>query len=317
MQLSAITRKSALMAILLLVAILFAAALRARFTPFGVEMADSPYADRTISFVLAMLLFLFGGFVEGKILPRSGLSKSYCTLPIPLYGLLSCGIVLSPNTLSTATMSLCFALSMYLLLRSLHTAGEKDSVFFASILLGATALLYPPCIVLVAVLPLSVFVLALSPRQALLMVVGYILPLFAASYVVWYGGDSFLQFARNFIVALAMDGMGDIDQIPWMSIAMTVVVVVVLAMGSIYAMFRPDKRFGMVRTRRSLNLFVWVQLLTLSILFMPSCDLSAAAIIAVPLAILLSFMLDILPNNLSTISYWVLLALFVLHLFVE
>lgn len=317
MQLSAITRKSALSAILLLVAILLAAALRARLAPFGVELSDSAYPDRLFSFVLAMVLFLCGGFVEGKMLPRSGLSKSYCTLPIPLYGVLVCGVVLSPDTLLAAAVSFCFAVAIYLLLRSLHSAGEKDSVFFASILLGVMVLLYPPSIVLVAVIPLSVFIMALSLRQALIMVVGYALPLLTASYAVWYGGDDMLQFGRNLISALSIQGMGEIVQIPYLSITIIVAVAAILVWGAVYVVLRPDKRFMMVRVRRSLNLFVWILLLTLSMLFLSSCDLIVVAIIAVPLTILLSFVLDAMPNNQSTIAYWVLLALFVLHLFIE
>lgn len=317
MQLSAITRKSALLAIFLLVVILLATALRARLAPFEVELSDSAYPDRVLSFVLAMVLFLCGGFVEGKMLPRSGLSKSYCTLPIPLYGVLACGVVLSPDTLLAATVSFCFAVAIYLLLRSLHSAGEKDSVFFASILLGVMVLLYPPSIVLVAVIPLSVVILALSIRQALIMVVGYMLPLLAASYVVWYGGDDMLQFGRNLISALSIQGMGEIFQIPYLSITMIVAVVAILVWGAVYVVLCPDKRFMMVRVRRSLNLFVWALLLTLSMLFLSSCDLTVVAIVAVPLTILLGFVLDALPNNQSTIAYWVLLALFALHLFIE
>ncbi len=317
MQLSAITRKSALSAILLLVAILLAAALRARLASFGVELSDSAYPDRLFSFVLAMVLFLCGGFVEGKMLPRSGLSKSYCTLPIPLYGVLACGVVLSPDTLLAAAVSFCFAVAIYLLLRSLHSAGEKDSVFFASILLGVMVLLYPPSIVLVAVIPLSVFILALSLRQALIMVVGYALPLLAASYAVWYGGDDMLQFGRNLISVLSIQGMGEIVQIPYLSITMIVAVAAILVWGAVYVVLRPDKRFMMVRVRRSLNLFVWIILLTLLMLFLSSCDLIVVTIIAVPLTILLSFVLDAMPNNQSTIAYWVLLTLFVLHLFIE
>jgi hypothetical protein len=178
MQLNAITRKSALMAILLLVAILVAVAVRYVVSPFELEVSDCEYRERIISIVLAIFLFLCGGIVEGKMLPRSGLSSGYCTLPIPLYGVLACGVFIAPNLLATAAASLAFAMAMHLLLRSLHSAEEKDSVFFAAILLGATTLLYPPCVVLVGVIPLAVFILALSLRQLLLMATGYLLPLF-------------------------------------------------------------------------------------------------------------------------------------------
>ena len=263
-----------------------------------------------------MFLLLCCGVVEGKMLPRSGLSNGYCTLPIPLYGLLACGVFVAPNILETAVASLAFAVSIYLLLRSLHSADEKDSVFFAAILLGVATLLYPPCVVLVGVIPLAVFVLALSLRQFLLMAVGYLLPLFVASYAMWYRGDDLLQFGRNFIDALSVPQMGEIATVPYLSIALLGVVVAILVLGGLYAAARPDKIFLLARVRRALHLFLLVSLLSMTMLLIPSCSLSACAIIAVPIAILLSFVLTVLPNNLSTVAYWILLALFVVHLFV-
>lgn len=316
MQLNAITGKSALMAILLLVAILLAAAVRYVLAPYEVELADSEFRGRTISFILAMFLFLCCGIIEGKILPRSGLSKGYCTLPIPLYGVLACGLFVAPDTLSAAAASLCFAEALYLLLRSLHSAGEKDSVFFASMLLGAMVLLLPPSIVLVATIPIAIFTLALSLRQALLMIASYTLPLLGASYIVWYKGGAILDFWQNLYSALMLPQMTDIATIPYLSVVFVAVVVLVLLWGTVYAVVRPDKMFMLSRVRRALYLFLWVSLLSLTMLFLPARNLSVCAVVAVPVAILLSFVLGILPNNHATIAYWAMLLLFVLHLFV-
>lgn len=316
MQLTAITRKSALMAILLLVVILVAAALRSRLAPFAVELANSEYSERVVSLVVSMIILFAAGIVEGKMLPRSGLSKGYCTLPIPIYGILACGLFVAPNIMITAIASFSFAMAIYLLLRSLHHAGEKDSVFFAAMLLGGMVLLYPPCVVLAGVIPIAIFTLALSPRQMLLMAVGYLLPIFGASYIMWYLGGEFLDLSKNIAQALMLSRMDAIAQIPYAAILIVVAVVAMLLWGAVYAIARPDKMFLLTRVRRSLYLFVWVTLLSATILLFPSCDLSAAAIIAVPLTILLCFVLNLLPNNHATIAYWVLLGLFVLHLFV-
>ena len=316
MQLNAITGKSALMAILLLVAILLAAAVRYVLAPFEVELADSEFRVRTISFILAMFLFLCSGIIAGKILPRSGLSKGYCTLPIPLYGVLACGLFVAPDTLSAATASLCFAEALYLLLRSLHSAGEKDSVFFASMLLGVMVLLLPTSIVLVATIPIAIFTLALSLRQALLMVVGYVLPLLGASYIVWYKGGTFFDFWQNFYSAFMSPQMTDFENIPYLSVVFVVFIVLVLLCGVVYAAMRPDKMFMLSRIRRALYLFLWVSLLSMTMLLVPACSLSVCVIVAVPVSILLSFVLGILPSNYATIAYWVVLLLFVLHLFV-
>ena len=316
MQLNAITRKSALLAIILLVAILVAAAVRYSLAPFEVELADSEFCERTISLVFAMFLFLCCGIVEGKMLPRSGLSKAYCTLPIPLYGVLACGLFVAPATLTTAAASFCFAMALHLLLRSLHNADEKDSVFFASMLLGVMVLLSPPTIVLAATIPIAIFVLALSLRQAILMIVGYVLPLFGASYAVWYRGGEFLEFSRNLCSSLLTPQIPTPGNVPYLLIVLVAVIVVILLWGAAYAMIRPDKMFLLARVRRALHLFLWVALLSLTMLLVPACNLSACAIIAVPTTILLSFVLGVLPNNYSTIAYWVILALFVVHLFV-
>ena len=316
MQLNAITRKAALPAIILLVVILIAATLRYSLSPFEVELADSAFRGRTISPVLATFLFLCCGIVEGKMLPRSGLSKGYCTLPMPLYGILACGIFVAPHILAAATASFCFALALHLLLRSLHNADEKDSVFFASMLLGTMVLLSPPTIILVATIPIAVFVLALSLRQAVLMAVGYLLPLLGASYIVWYKGGKIFDFGRNLYSALALPQLSEVEGTPYLAILLVAAIVAVLLYGVIYAAIRPDKMFLLSRIRRALHLFIWVSLLSLTMILLPGCDLAACAIIAVPTAILLSFVLSILPNNISTIAYWVTLAIFVAHLFV-
>lgn len=316
MQLNAITRKSAFIAIILLVAMLVAVTLRYCYAPFALELANSAFRERIVSLIVAMFIFLGVGIIEGKVLLRSGLTSNFCALPIPLYGVLACGIVLPPHALSAAIASLCFALAIHLLIRSLHRAGEKESIFFASMLLGATVLLYPPCIVLLAVIPIAVLTLALSARQAVLMVIGYAMPLLGASYVMWYRGDSILEFSRNLINALMLSQMDVVEEVPYVSIAMVVIVAVLLLWGGIYAAIRPNKIFMLARVRHSLYFFLWITLVSLMMLLFPSCDLSMCAVTAVPVAILLSLVLSLLPNNHSTISYWIVLALFALHLFV-
>jgi hypothetical protein len=316
MQLTALTQKSALPAIMLLVVIVITTALRSRLAPYAIEVADTPFLGTTSALILAVITHLITGFVEGKVQLRSGLSKGYNTLSIPLYGLLACGIAFSPNALTSAAASLCFALAMHLLLRSLHQTDERDSLFFASFLLGTMVLLTPPSIVLVGVIPLVFIILALSLRQLVLMIVGYITPLFAASYIVWYRGGEFWDLARNLFSHLATPQMESLQQLPYLAIAMIVGMVAIFIWGAIYSAIRPDKMLMLARVRRSIHLFVWLLLLTLSMVFIPSCNLSILAIVAIPATTLLSFIFSLLPSNHSTIAYWALLLLFIVHLFV-
>lgn len=316
MQLTAVTRKSAMMALTLFVVMLVATMVRRIIAPYGVEMAGAEDTNGVLAAIVASVLFLGGGVVEGKIFPRTGLNNGYSTLPIPLYALLAFGVVLSSNIAVAASVSLLLALAIYLLINSLLTANNRDSVFFASMLLGIMALIYPPSVVLFVLLPLSVVVLALSMRHLLLMVVGYTLPFLASSYVSWYAGNEFLSFGEGLIENFLTPRMVPFVEIPYVAITMIVAVVGVLLWGAVYVIIHPDKMSRLTRVRRSLHLLIWSTVIILTMLFVPSCDLTLISILAVPLALLLSFMLGALPNNYSTIAYWVLLAIYAVHLFV-
>ncbi len=316
MQLIALTRKSALPAIMLLVVIVVATALRSRLAPLAIELVDTPFLGSVWALLLAVITLLITGFIEGKVQLRSGLSKGYNTLSIPLYGLIACGVAFSPHALASAASSFCFALAIYLILRSLHQTGERDSLFFASFLLGTMVLLTPPSIVLVGVIPLAFIILTLSLRQLALMVIGYLTPLFASSYILWYRGGEFWDLTRNIFSHLATPQMDSIQQVPYLAITILVVMAVILIWGAVYSAIRPDKMLLLARIRRAIHLFVWLFILTLSMALIPACDLSLLAIVAVPAATLLSFMLSLLPDSQSTIAYWVLLLLFIIHLFI-
>ena len=316
MQLNAISRNSTIMATILLAVIVVAAVLRYWFAPFSVEIADSAAHEKAWLVVVSVFLYLLNALLQGKILQRSGLANSQCTLPIPIYGLLACGIYMAPDMAASSIASLCFAAAIYLLLRSLQSIEETDSVFFASILLGATALLYPPCLVLAAVIPIAMVTLALSPRQILLMIVGYATPLFAASYIVWYRGGGFFDVCDRVFSSLALPQMLAIEGKPYVAITLVAFVAVLTLWGVIRSFVRPTKALVLMRVRRAFYFFLLVTLAVSTIVLIPACDLTACAIIAVPLVILLSFVLDTLPNALSTIAYWTMLILFFVHLFV-
>lgn len=314
MHLNALSRKSTVVALVVLVVMVVAAVFRRATAPFAIEIADGEVVV-VWRVVVAAILFVVCGAVGGKTLSQTGLTSGYSSLPIPIYALLACGIFMASDMLLAAILSSLFTAAVYLLLRSINSAGEKDSLFFAAALLGAMVPLYPPSIVLAALLPLSMLLLALSVRQVVIMIVGYVLPPLAAAYVTWYGGAEFGAIFRDIFTDLVTPQMGAITQIPYVALAMVATIFAVLIWGTVYITFNPGKLSRVTRARRSLHLFVWTTLVVLTMLFFPSRDLTIFSLLAVPTSILLSFMLGVLPNNPSTISYWILLALFVVHLF--
>ena len=317
MQIDAITRKSSLPAILLFMMIAVAALVRATHTPFGIEVAEWAFRERTISAVISAVVLGMTGILVGRLFMRTGLSKSFCTLPIPLFSILAWGVALPPHLLSSTVATFLFVLALLLLCRSINIADERNSVFVSAVLLGAMPLLQPIYVILVAVLPLVILLFTLNARQIFIMAVGYLLPLFLASYVVWYGGGEFEAVVCNIAEHLARPIDYSTVGIPYGAIALVAYGVAIMIWGVVYTVVRPNKMFLVARVRRTLYLFLLLALVIGAGAFIPCCGTVMLPVMAVVGAVLLSFVLSLLPTTHSTIAYWVFLALFVAHLFVE
>ncbi len=315
MQLFSLTRKSAVMALLLLVAVVAAATVRYVVAPYGVEQFGG-FDHPTWCLALAAAIFACTGSIQTRILSRAGLNFGHSSQSIVVYGVLSCGLFFAPEPLCVAMAAFCLAMAVNLMLKSLRNADEKESLFFASMLLGASALCYAPCVVLVAIIPIAILSLSLSFRQVVMMLVGYLLPLLAASYLYWYGGGEFVEFWTNMYSKLATPQVVVFEQIPYVALAMVVASVAMMLGGGVYLAMRVSNVSLSMRNRRALYLLLWVLLCSLAMLLVPATNLSLLAIVAVPATIVMGFLLGVLPNNISIIAYWVLLALFVAHLFV-
>ena len=317
MQVDALTRKSSLPAILLFLLIVVGALIRATNNPLGVEVAEFAFRERTISFILAAMVLCATSLVVGRLFMRTELSKSFCTLPIPVFGVLAYGIAVPPHLLTSSVAALLFALALLLLCQSIGNADERNSIFVGALLLGAMPLLNPSYITLVATLPLVALLFTLSARQIFIMVVGYLLPLFTASYVVWYGGGEITDVAENIIGRLSTHLDLSSEVTPFGAIVLTAWCAVIALWGIIYSIIKPNKMFLVARVRRTLYLFLLLALLLAATLFAPCCGLSILPVFGVVGAVLISFALSLLPTRESTIAYWILLVLFVVHLFFE
>ena len=317
MQIDALTRKSSLLAMLLLLIIVVATLVRSRLTPYDTELAVSPFLERKISYIISALLILAGGLIVGRIFLHSGLNKGFCTLPIPLYGVVLCGIFVTPDILEYCVTSLCFAFAVLQLMRSLNNPEEKNSIFFGSLFLGAIPLLLPQGVALVAILPVMIIYFALSFKQVVLMITGYMLPLLTASYIAWYGGAEFWSVAESLWTQISRPDTSLFDTLPIVACVMGVYVVGLLLLGAIYGFIKPDKMFLLARVRHSLYIMIFLFVVTVAMLAIPSSNIAVLSIVAVPTTMMLSLVLSLLPRTISTVAYWILLGLTILHLFVE
>ena len=311
MQLNSLTRNSSLFALLLAILVVAVAFVRYHLAPYELEVADSPYGDGVWLRVIAAALFVVTALMAGRLASMSGAFKRICRLPIPLYAVLACGVALSPDVLVASVASLLTMFGMLFMLQNLLVAGEKNTPFMGSLLFGLAAVVYPPCIVLGVVSIASILLFTLSFRQAVISLVGWLLPLFAASYLLWYGGSDFTTFAENFVDAL-MAPRVMLDAVPYGAIALVTVVTVVTIVG---ALAPTPQSSSLVRTRRAISFFVVTLVALVAAILLPGCGTAILSVIAVPASVLVSIFLCRLSETLSTLLYWLILAATALHIF--
>lgn len=311
MRITAVTRNSSLSALLLLITIIVASLLRHDARPFATELSAgaglTPWG-----MAIAAIAILATAFIANRTASSTGIFKEYCTLPLPLYGLVACGIFITADLPIVAITALCVAMSLLLLTRNLTAAADKDSVFFGSMLLGVTALLYPPCIVLVVAIPLSIVLFTLSFRQVVIAIAGWLLPPLMALYAAWYG-DTVDEFVAQYEALLVERPM---TTIPWGAIAIAAAILVIL-LGGIFASTAARRQFMIIRTRRATQFFTLMFIGATLPIALPSHPIAMLTIVAVPASLVISMALARMSNTAGAILYWLLLAATLAHLFVE
>lgn len=314
MRFDAITRKSGVLAISLTVILVAISFVRASLNPYTIELAEGPLADSVISKIVAALLFLASAIITGRLYTNTKLCKSYCTLPIPIYSILACGIAISPHSLASAAVAIIFALALALILLAIERDDDVTKLFVGAILLGVLPLIAAETILLGATIIFAVLLFALSPRQLLTMIVGWVLPLFTTSYIMWYRGDKFIAVAQKMWNALGSSGNFDAVKIPYGTFALLAVILTVV----IWGLIRKNRNaLVQTRVRRQFWFFVLVAITSLAMFALPNYSLIPLSVLAMPLSIMLSFLLSETSTTGSTIAYWVLLAATVVHLFIE
>ncbi len=311
MQIDSVTRQSGLFAALLLLLLVVAAitssALRTSISPAGVPL--------WLDAVATALLLIVTGMIIGRMSIKAGIFRTFCTLPIPMFGIIACAAGIDAASTDIAAAALCTAIALLFFSESIIAPDAKNPVFFGSILLGGTALLYPPCVVLVLLLPLLVAISAQSFRQIIIACTGWLLPLFAVSYISWYAGNDFLATAHGIANALATPATTADALCPnVLSIAVFAIVAVLILSGIVLRYM--DKATMLVDIRKSLQLQTFALLILLCTFAMPCRSAAIAPVLAVPAAVLASSTLERGRSDIATIIYWLLLLLSALRLFI-
>lgn len=139
----------------------------------------------------AGFLLLFTGMCAGRLTARYNLYTVGTCLPIPLYAIIACGILIGPDYLAGFAASMLLVLATKNYCRSFCNGYGFDAIFRASLYLGLLPLVYAPALPLLLILPLAVLLFRRTLREAVVAVAGLLLPTLTACYVYWGMGDEF------------------------------------------------------------------------------------------------------------------------------
>ncbi len=308
------TRQSGFLATLLLVALTTAAHLRLAVAPLAVEVADFPYLPVWWEVVVAVVAYSAAGMAVCRTAVKSGIFRTFCALPLPLFGIVACGIAVAPNAMNTALTTLCIALGTMMFTRDILDE-RTEAVLLGALFFGVAALLSPQTAIFILMLPAMFVICPLSPRLLAVAVASWLLPLFAVSYVRWYCGGGFTDVAVAMAERIATTHLTlSIGQTPPLGalIALAVAVLVLFSLGRRYAL----RTSMLMRTRKATQFAMLVLLFSLAMFALPSRSVAMLPTVAIPASMLAAYGLDGMPTKVANAIYRTLLLLAVAHLFV-
>jgi len=318
-----ITRQTSSFATLLLIVTLTVSILRLYLNPYPAELNECSFLPRWWESVIAALLLFAAATVVNRSAVKVGIFGGFSTLPVSLFGFISCTILLSPNILTAAAASTLTAFGTMFMIRSLQFLNDKESLFTGSLLLGAAAVAYNPAIVLVLTLIMAIFIFPLSFRQIVICFTGYLVPLVGASYIGWYMGGNITDVPLNIYHNL-LNGRLNLDfnldfnlefnlqTMPLITVAICSLLAIILLYGIMVGIY--NRYTMLVPVRKSVQLTIWMTIITTTALLLPGCGVTMLPIIAVPTSILSAFALDRMTTRWANIFYITLVTLILLHL---
>lgn len=265
---------------------------------------------------IAALLLLLAGTVIGRTSVRYNLYSVSTCLAIPLFGCLVCDFVVGSLFLSASLGAVLLTLAFRNFCRSFCNGYGFDSIFRASLYLGLLGLLAPATLPLFLMLPLAVMLFRRTLREATVAVAGFLLPGLLFAYVNWGAGGDFLApfaFTANALVDGTPFQLFTALSLQQLAIAGVIVILDLLSLifffGDMYAVGS--------KARLILLFNIGVLVLAAAALASPAADAATLALLAVPSALLLPFMMVRTHRSVALLFYLVLLGGALLGLFLQ
>ena len=119
-----------------------------------------------LSAAASIVMLFVAGFLIGRSSVRAELYATRCFLAMPLFGVVSCGVLLSSDYLTQSLTLLLLALASRNYYNSFHRHYCFDRMFRGSLYVGLIPLLYAPGAGLLLLIPLVVLLFRRTLRES-------------------------------------------------------------------------------------------------------------------------------------------------------
>ncbi|MEG2366331.1 MAG: hypothetical protein RSB29_06240 [Alistipes sp.] len=249
--------------------------------------------------LLSAGLLLGSGLLLGRMSLRYSLYAVHTYLALPLYGLFACSLLVSDDYLLSSLISLILVLAIRSYNAAFCNGYGFGSIFRASLCLGILPLIYTPLLSLVVLLPMVVILFERSLRETLVAVVGYLLPIFALSYVNWGLGGAFstpmVDLCHSF---MTHNGFSIAATTP--ALRGTLALLSLLYLGAVVCYFMGFYTLSS-KSRSILSFQLFLFLVIGTMLFTPCASAVSLPLLAIPASVSLPLLFIRLK---STIAMW-------------
>ncbi len=255
---------------------------------------------------MAALLLLLAGTAIGRTSIRYNLYSVSTCLAIPLYGCLVSNFVVGDRFLTAALAAALLTLAFKNFSRSFCNGFGFDAIFRASLYLGMLPLVDSAMLPMLLMLPLAIVLFRRTLREATVAVVGVLLPGLAVAYINWGAGGNFLA-PFTLAATTFVDGL-PLQLFTTLPIQQLALLGGMLVLDLLSMLFFFSDIYAVGTKARFILLFnIGILILSAATLCGPAADRGAMAILAVPSAILLPFMMVRTHRPVSFIFYLLLL----------
>lgn len=255
---------------------------------------------------LAALLLLLAGTAIGRTGIRYNLYSVGTCLAIPLYGCLVSGFIISDRFLTAALAAALLTLALKNYCRAFCNGFGFDAIFRASLYLGTLLLIDSAALPMVLMLPLAILLFRRTLREATVALTGLLLPGLLVAYLNWGAGGAFLApFTRSATAFVDGPLLELFSALPLQQLAVLGGMAVLDLLSVLF--FLSDIYAVGTKARLIFIFNIGILLLTALTLCGPAADQGTLALLAVPSALLLPFMMVRTHHSVSLLFYLLLL----------